>query len=317
MRKFLLLVVYCFSFAWVAFGQTTLPNVGLEEWATITIGTIDYYEEPTGGVWTTANKAYLLNPEVFKVTTFKTTDSHSGAYAARIITDITEGMPGNELLMTGTLATGIFNETAMPPENLKSGMPFTGRPIRFKTWFMYFSVNHDSCDIWCYLTKWNPEKMGRDTIGMAAYTDSTIVSQYTLKDLTFTYYSDANPDSISIAYAPSAAGDLFLGEVGSTLYVDDISFEYSSGFNVVLMPEIDITCFPNPANQNIRFELSEEVKDARMQVFGADGKIISSLFFSGRMVSVNLEGYADGTYYYYLSKDLTPINSGTFLKSGH
>jgi hypothetical protein len=314
MRKFLLSVLLFFSFIWVAIGQITLPNMGLDEWALDTI--IQYYEEPTGGVWTTANRACLLDTSVFKITTFKTTDVHSGAYAAMIVTDVVV-LEGPDLLMTGTLATGIFDELAFPPENLKMGMPFTGRPARFKTWFKYLSVNHDSCDMWCMLTKWNPEKMGRDTIGMAWYTDSVLVSQYTLLNMPITYYSVDIPDSIALVYAPSAAGDLFLGQVGSTLFVDDISLEYSNGFNVVLMPEIDISCYPNPANQFIQFELSEEVKDVRIQVFDAEGKIISSVSFSGRMISVDLEGYADGTYYYYLSKGLTPLNSGTFLKSGH
>ncbi|MCX6234694.1 MAG: PCMD domain-containing protein [Bacteroidetes bacterium] len=313
MRKYLLSVLFFFAFTCVALGQTTLPNMGMNEWAMDTSG---YYEEPTGGVWTTANKVCLLNPAVFKVTTFKTTDANSGAYAARIVTD-TVGLEGPDLLLTGTLATGTFDEHAFPPENLKMGMPFTGRPTRFKTWFKYLSVNHDSCDMWCMLTKWNPEKMGRDTIGMAWYTDSVLVSQYTLLDTLITYYSEENPDSIALVYAPSAAGDLFLGQHGSTLFVDDITLEYSNGFNMVLMPELDVTCYPNPANQIIRFEMSEEVKDVQMQVFDAEGKIMSSLFFSGRIVSVDLKGYADGTYYYYLNKGLTPLNSGTFLKSGH
>jgi hypothetical protein len=315
MNRYLLATLFLCYYFLQSFAQTTLPNLDLEGWATMTIDTIDYYEEPTGGIWTTANRAVLLNPLYFKVTTFKTEDAHSGTYAAKIVTDMIHLPSGQDLLMTGTLATGTFNELAPPPDNLKMGVPFTDRPVRFKTWFKYIPVNHDSTDMWCMLTKWNPAIMGRDTIGVAWYTDTVTFREYSLLNMQIVYNSEEIPDSISLVYAPSAAGDLFLGQEGSVLYVDDISLEYSNGFNLILLPEVEVKYFPNPADHNIRFELSKEVKDGHLQIFDALGREIYSAVFSGQIISVDLSGYVDGTFYYFLSTENSPLNSGIFMKS--
>ncbi len=221
--------------------QYSLPNGDMEEWIIYPFST-GYYEEPGGGIWTTANRAVLLNPSIFKITTFKTKDAHLGNYAARIVTDIAD-MPGpNDIIQTGTLAIGYFDELALPPTNLKDGMPFTGRPDRFKVWYKYLSVNGDSCTMYAILYKWNNFLHKRDTIGYAGLTDNVTVSGYTLLDLPFTYFSVEEPDTLSIIFASSAAGDLFLGQVGSTLYIDDISLEWYIPPEIQSQPQSWLVC---------------------------------------------------------------------------
>jgi hypothetical protein len=167
MRKNLLPLIFLFFMCYQVQGQTTLPNMNLEGWVSVPWVYHDTltgsYDSVAGGVWVTANRAVLLNPTYFMPTTFKTSDAYNGSWAAKIVTDMTE----NGLLVTGTLATGIFDLYAIPPANLKMGVPFTGRPTHFKTWFKYLPVLHDSCDMWAMLLKWNPQKMARDTIGVA------------------------------------------------------------------------------------------------------------------------------------------------------
>jgi hypothetical protein len=136
-------------------------------------------------------------------------------------------------------------------------------------------------------------------------------------DVPFKYNSEAIPDTVSVVYAPSASGDLFLGQPGSTLYVDEITLEYSSGFNQILMPEIGVKCYPSPATDLIRFDISEEMKDAVMQIFNEQGQLLTSKHFSGQDVSFKMTGFAPGTYYYLLSNKTTQLNSGTFLKTGN
>jgi len=317
MRKYLLPLIFTFLAFCQAFGQTTLPNMNLEDWVSVPWVYHDTltgsYDSVAGGVWVTANRAVLLNPTYFMPTTFKTSDAYSGSWAAKIVTDMTE----NGLLVTGTLATGRFDIYAPPPDNLKMGVPFTGRPIHFKTWIKYFPVEHDSCDIWCMLLKWNPQKMARDTISVAWYTDTITYTQYYHLDIPFKYYSDAVPDTVSIVYAPSASGDLFLGQPGSTLYVDEITLEYSSGFNQILMPEVGVKYYPSPATDLIRFDIREEMKDAVIQIFNGQGQLLASKRFSGQDVLFNLAGFTPGTYYYLLSNKTTQLNSGTFLKTGN
>ena len=291
-------------------GQSTLPNMGFEEW----IDSTGFYEEPAGGVWTTANRIILLNPDVFKVTTFKTEDAYAGQYAAKIVTDIALLPPPNDMLLTGTLATGWFDVYALPPTNLKMGVPFTARPVRFKGYYKYFSVEQDSCDIWAILTKWNPVILQRDTIGDTYLTDTVTVSEYTLFDLPFQYYSEGDPDSISIVFASSAAGDLFLGSVGSTLFVDEISLELSSGAELLLMPEIVVRSYPNPVRDIVYFELNAFIKDGKLVLLDSQGKSCSSQQFKGSKTSIDLANYPEGIYFYQLFEGNRLINSGSVIR---
>ena len=84
-----------------AYSQTTLPNMSFDSWTYST-----YYNEPSGGVWTTANKAILINPSLFPATTDTTTDAVAGPYAAKMTTKLSSTIPA--MLLTGTLATGVL-----------------------------------------------------------------------------------------------------------------------------------------------------------------------------------------------------------------
>lgn len=286
--------------------QNSLPNQGFEEWTNY-----EYYEEPSGGVWTTANKAILLNPEVFKATTFKTTDAYAGTYAVRMVTDAANTTP--PLLLTGTLATGVFDELALPPNNLYTGTPFTARPESFKLYYKYFSIEHDSCDIWAISHRWNSETEQRDTIGVAWITDSTRVSEYTLLSIPFDYWSEELPDSISVVFASSAAGDLFAGQIGSTLYVDQISFEMSNGIDISFLPEIQVLISPNPVSERITFELSEPLNTGELSVYDINGKLISKQKMNGLKATYNVADLQRGIYYYQIFDHATFVNGGSFI----
>jgi hypothetical protein len=311
-------LLFCSFFLLVSYtliSQNPVPNPGMEEWTYDQVTDSVSYEEPSG-VWTTANRASRLNPKVFPVTTFKTDDAHSGNYAARIITALAD-LPGtNDIIMSGTVAIGDFNELAPPPNNLLDGMPFTDRPARFKAWYKYLSVQHDSCDMYAILYKWNPEKNHRDTIGFAWRTDTVIVRDYTLLDLPFEYFMEEDPDTISIIFAPSAAGDLFEGQKGSMLFVDDISLELSNGTELLLMSEIQSKAYPNPASEFITIEVSDHVKDGMVLIQTLQGKEAGSARFSGNHVTVSTEGYPNGIYTYQLIRENQIISSGRFVVSG-
>jgi hypothetical protein len=296
------------------YAQNPVPNAGMEEWTYDQVTDSVWYEEPSG-VWTTANRASRLNPKVFKVTTFKTDDAHSGNYAARMISDLAD-LPGtNDLLMTGTVAIGEFNEMAPPPTNLLDGMPFTDRPARFRAWYKYFSVNHDSCDMYAILYKWNSQLHRRDTIGYAWNTDSLIVPEYTLLDIPFIYFMEEDPDTISIIFASSAAGDLFEGQIGSTLFVDDISLELSNGMEMLFMSEIRSVVYPNPANDLVTIELSEPVKNGRLVIHSVNGQELARMDFSGDKVTTGIKNFPEGIYTYQLIRGNQIISTGRFVKS--
>ena len=311
MRKLILsLSVIFINFIQLS-GQTVLPNMNMEEWVMFPFST-GYYEEPGGGIWTTANRAVLLNPAIFKVTTFKSEDAYEGNYSAKIITDLAE-LPGNDILQTGALATGYFDELALPPTNLKDGIPFNGHPYRFKGYFKYLSVNHDSCDVYSLLYKWNTVKNRRDTIAYAWKTDTIRVTEWTQFDIPYKYFSEEEPDTISIIFSPSAAGDLFEGQVGSTLYIDDISLEFENGIEWKLMSEVVSKAYPNPSAGKVTIEISDEIRQGTVVIYSIDGNECSRKGFSGIKADIDITGFSPGYYQYQVIDNRTILTGGSFI----
>lgn len=196
-----------------------LPNMGMEEW-------IDYpnYESPAPqGVWTSANKVVDLNPDIYPQLLFRTDDAHSGNFAAKAVSNTAVGMP----LLTGSLSTGLFNVNL--EDFLKSmiiGVPYKSRPVRFQGYYKYFPEQNDSCEIRTSLTRWNFSTGEQEKVGEAIYRTQDTISEYTFFDLEFKYFLEGNPDTIDMVFAASAGGEYFIGEVGSTIFVDDFTLTF-------------------------------------------------------------------------------------------
>jgi hypothetical protein len=302
--RFFLLTVFLF-FSALLYSQLDLPNKSFEDWTSFSGGA---YEEPSGGVWTTANKAVLLT-SLIPVSTEKTTDAYSGVYAAKMTTKMAAAPIS--MLITGSLATGTFDEMATPPDNMKLGQPFTGRPLRFTGYFKYIDNNGDSCDIYAILSKW--DGIARQTIAKANYRSTATVTVYTKFDLPFAYYSADTPDSISVVFASSAAGDQMLGNVGSTLFIDSIAFDYTS--SIIEMPEssIQVQCFPVPAKNVLNFELERNLNNGSLLIFNELGSEIQTLRNINKELSVPLNNYSKGKYYFEIIENNSILFSGNFL----
>lgn len=312
MKKVLPTIILLLAVVTLTYSQSTIPNTGFEDWIDY-----EYYEEPAGGVWTTANRAVLLNPEVFHVTTFKTEDAYAGNYAAMITTNLAD-LPGdNDILQSGALATGVFNELAPPPNNLTTGTPFTARPHTFKGWYKYLPVEHDSLDMWAILTKWNTETNFQDTVGVAWITDSIMVREYTLFDIPFVYHSNDEPDSIHVVFSSSAGGDFFLGQVGSTLYVDEILLQLENGIGLTIMPEVQVKTYPNPATDLVNFSLSDRLEMGEVILYDVNGRELFSQKINENQVQINISNFIRGTYYYTFLEKGRLVNSGSFMVSGN
>ncbi|MEN8251650.1 MAG: PCMD domain-containing protein, partial [Bacteroidota bacterium] len=53
-----------------------------------------------------------------------------------------------------------------------------------------------------------------------------LVEEYTYFDLEVVYFMSEMPDTIDMVFAASAGGEYFVGGVGSTLYVDNLSLVF-------------------------------------------------------------------------------------------
>jgi hypothetical protein len=199
-----------------------------DEWKDITTGVYPYYE-PAGDFLKTLNLLASLPPEIGgpgPVTTEKTTDSYSGAMAAKLISKVFSPQQGTNIFLPGLVASSELN---IPAQTIDLGKPYTGRPVSFKGYYKYFPVSGDSALIEVLLTKYNTSLHKRDTIAITKNIIKNTVSSYTLFDYALTYHSTDTPDTAVILLV-SSAGINFqnlqgcTGQIGSTMYVDEIYF---------------------------------------------------------------------------------------------
>jgi len=196
---------------------SNLPNGDFENWV---LSAQQTYEEPSTGWWATLNPLKNLGgPE----TVVKTDDAHTGQYAAKLTT-----AAWGQLTIPGILLSGLFDFNA--PNMIIEGRPFTDKPLKFKGYYKYTSVNGDSAAIYANITKYNTLNSIKDTLAEVRLPIYTSVNQYTAFEIDFTYLLPGiTPDSLSIVFASSADGANFNGAIGSTLYIDDISLILENG----------------------------------------------------------------------------------------
>lgn len=299
MKKILLFTLICTSIAVKA--QIT-SNVSFEIWTNA-----GNYEEPSGG-WTTLNKLRDLS-SFSPVTVTKSTDSYSGTYAAKLET---KEISGFGTLIGGLLASGVFDGNASPGQNVKLGQPYTGRPANFNVYYKYSPVSNDSAAFYLALTKWNTSTNQRDTIGEAFYTELNTVSTYTQLNIPIFYYSTETPDTIAVLFGSSAAADNFQGQVGSTLYIDELTLPNTVGINELLFNEVAINTFPNPTSDELVVSIQSD-KTQQLIIYNANGQeVFSSAIFQNKKIDVS--SWTNGAYYISIKDGKGLVSSAKFVK---
>lgn len=262
--------------------QTQILEGGFNNW---TFFQKTYYE-PTGGWWTSLNTLSALGGPV---TVSPTTDVHSGTNAAKL-----ETKKWGTFLLPGLLASGSF---IMSAPYVKEGKPFTDMPYQFKGWYKYSPVNGDSAAIATFLTKYNTVTGKQDTIAKAIQVLKGNVSEYTQFNLNYDYKSGMNPDTIIIVFVSSAAGGNSSGQVGSTLFIDDIYLEYGGGLQEILMPEFTTDVYPSPASKQIQLRFNTiSPEQIICKVFAIDGQFMQSFSPLGNTQQIDVSNWPQSSY---------------------
>ena len=310
MQKNLLLAAFAaFAILPAAFAQTTLANMDFENWQR---SSSNKYDEPTGGVWATPNAtldaAFGTNEApVQKVTA--AADVQHGVAAAKLKTVTLFGLKA-----AGTLFTGkyVFN-LANPTSSAKLGVPFTARPARFRGWFKCSQVNGDSTLMYARLTRKNPSTGQREQVGIARQVVHSAVSTYTEFDLPFSYSTAADPDTIIIVFTSSAAADnLSAPQVGSIMFVDNTSLEMPVGTSLSLPDMVATQTYPNPTTDQLTLETSGTLRQATLQLWAADGKLVATYPLADQQTrhTVSLAAIPVGNYIYNIIQNGLAVSVG-------
>lgn len=278
------LIILFFFITVSVFAQTQIPEGGFNNWTPSASNT---YYEPSGGWWTTLNALELLGGPV---TVTRSTDVHSGAYAAQL-----ETKEWGTLLLSGLLAAGNFVTTA---PFIEQGRPFTDTPSKLKGWYKYSPVNGDSAGVAAMLTKFNTGTNQQDTIAEAVGVLTGNVTTYTQFEFDFDYsIAGTNPDTIILVFVSSGDGGNFNGQVGSTLLLDDLTLEYPSGLDESISPEFTVDVFPSPAKEelSLRFNTNSPEK-FECHIYSMDGSFVTSFSPSGRTYQLDVATWKQGKY---------------------
>jgi hypothetical protein len=299
--------------------NVVIANGDFENW--YNVPTFNYEDIGTGPTdnWTaTLNSLAAVPPTAGgpgPVTVFKTTDVHSGNYAAKAVSapfplgPVTIFIPG----MIGTAQMDMVGVRAL------LGKPCADcRPSHFKGFYKYEPVNGDSCGAVILLSRWNSTAKKRDTIGYGKMVQREAVSTYTPFDITVNYTGAGVVDSITLLVVSSAGFNVinFMGSVGqsgNTMYVDDLTLDYPNGIQQVVMPEVAVTAYPNPATDILHIDLSKEVKSGSLDVFNAAGKLVGSYSLSAKTNTIPVYSLVNGAYYYRLTSGKDLLNTGSFV----
>lgn len=236
------------------------PNGGFESWTNQ--GT---YEDPQ--YWTGMNMMSMFGAEE---TAIKSTQAHSGTYALKLITSISDiGNDGEMDTLPGILILGnvdILNGTGT------TGYPFTHRPDSLIGWYKLVSPDNSPFHIEFSSTKWDSGSGSPETIG-AAYYEGQASSTYKRFSVPITYSSSAVPDTIQTFIGTSVDES-----PTNELYLDDLSFVYN-GTAGIEEQAAQIRLFPNPVSTQLTIQSDQPiqqlfVKDVQgKQLFELNGTI--------------------------------------------
>ncbi len=304
-----------------AYSQSNVPNGNFENWYTVTVTTPNYEDLGAGptDLWLGTLNSLAAVPQSAggpgPVTVFKTDDKYTGTYAAKAVS---ANFP---LGFITIFIPGMIGTAVMDNANIRAilGQPCPGcKPLRFKGYYKYEPVNGDSCTALLLLSQWNATAKKRDTIGYGKMVQKSPVADYTQFDIPVNYTGSGTVDTMTLLIISSAGYNLVnfmgsAGQVGSTMYVDDLMLEYPAGIQQVLMPEVNVTVYPNPAADVLNISLSKEVKGGTLAVYNGAGKQVATYGVTQVANSVPVYSLVNGTYYYRLMSGNEILNTGSFI----
>lgn len=227
----------------------------------------------------------------------ETSNPNSGSSALLINTQFI-GFPINQTA-PGIVTNGTINTNTQAVEG---GQAFTERPTSFNGWYQAAPVNGDTYSYSALLIN---ENTG-DTVGSADWGSNAVVSTWTQFSAPVTYYLPDDPTLLQIILLPSDANN---PQVGSEAKFDDLDYEtLTVGTSEYELAQIKT--YPNPVVDQVTFNLGT-IDQANLEIYNVLGSRIHTETLIGTNRTVDMSGFAKGTYIWQLSSA-----NGERLKAG-
>jgi hypothetical protein len=291
-KKLFLTFLLVDTVALTIIAQTEIPNASFENW--VTIGP---YENPDE--WSSFNNFYNFGlPEL----SFKTTDTYSGNYALRLISDTVTLPPPLGTNTLDTLAGYVFLGN---PDMNNPGIAYSERPISMQAYVKGTIVSGSNAYIIATLRKWNNTTYSRELVGQALYYMQSSISNYTQISVPFNYYNlTAIPDTLEIKIMAGDVGPGGLIMPGNEIFVDSISFSFPVNLIEKGKNNTNIKFFPNPLSSSSEtiLQLESTLGNATLTVYNCLGQqVIQITNISGNKITFQPNNLPGGVYYINLT----------------
>jgi len=242
---------------------------------------------------------YFFPTANFKRQVFKTTDAHSGLYAAKLVTMYEDTFGMEPALLTNGMP--VADSLAADPATLVGGTHFYGgtavsqRLDSISAWIKYLPNGADTAKISIVAVLAGQAANGTDSvIGSGKLLIAQTYNTYTQVAVQIQYVNTTVvPDLMYIFITSSHKAP----KDSSTLFVDDIEME-TTGINNIIQERDAAMVYPNPSRGVIH--ISSSVPDIdKLVLYNACGeKVYDTILEKG--YTVNASSLDNGIYFYNL-----------------
>lgn len=293
MKKLILFILAIITTATFAQAQTSAPNGGFETWQTKTLifNPLSPLDVPTS--WSTfdslANSLNFLlgqTTTIQKTVTKSTTVKNSGTMSAVLTTKTFSSLGA----VPGILTNANINLDASFNLTFSGGAPITQRVSLASAYLKYAPATADSGSFAVEIIN---RTLGVDSIIGSGGVQFGAKANFTKVDVPVTYINTTLPANLIRFYFTNSNDTV---QNSSTLYVDDVTYTTTTGVTEALMNDIEISAYPNPANEVVTIKATTE--DALVvELYSIDGQLLQTKAFS-KETQLRIADLANGLYVY-------------------
>lgn len=239
--------------------------------------------------WISTNGLVLLGNDQ---SVFQSTDAHSGGFACELISTKVTNKPQGVFVPDYVASIFIGRQIGI---NSIMGYPYTQKPKQLEFWYKHAPVSGDTASSIVVLTKWNTQKMSRDTIAFGGFFSTTVDTlAYKKGIISLTYSSTLTPDSVSILFSAIKPNST---QGGGKFLIDDL--EFTGGTVGIKKTSVQNTfkTFPNPANKTCTVQFNEVQSFTDVELFNVLGQLVwQTKVANATQLVVPTSALKEGTY---------------------
>jgi hypothetical protein len=294
MKQLLLTILTVSLISGFTKAQTTPPNGGFETWQnrTLIFNPLVPIEVPTS--WSTfdslANNLNFLfgqSTAIQKTVTRNTSIKNSGTASAMLTT---KTFPGLNVAIPGILTNAVITLDASMDIAFSGGTAITQRVSKAAAFIRYAPATNDTAS---FVVEIINRTFGKDSLIGFGSVEFGARPTFTKIEIPIDYNATTLPANL-IRYYFTNSNDTV--QNSSTLYVDDVTYTTTTGVTEALMNDIEITAYPNPANEVVTIKAATE--DALVvELYSIDGQLLQTKAFS-KETQLRIADLANGLYVY-------------------